>query len=134
MRERGVGDRADRESGVVAAELALILPILLMLLLGMVQLGIAYSRSQALQGAAREAARVGSIPGTSEAVICGRADAAIGAILPAHVCSPVFVGGGDCATADNVVVTLTAETELAIPFLPSPPTLGLVAVGDYRCE
>jgi Flp pilus assembly protein TadG len=125
--------RDKRQKGAVAAELALVLPILLMLLFGMVQLGIAYTRSQAVQGAAREAARVASIPG-GESDACRRADDSAGDIVQITSCDLSFDGGNDCRTADRIVVTIQAQTDLEIPFFPGSRTLDLEGVGDFRCE
>jgi len=58
-RARAVARRRD-ESGAVAVEFALILPILVMLLLGVTTTGLAYSDHLAITNAAREAGRFGS--------------------------------------------------------------------------
>jgi Flp pilus assembly protein TadG len=49
-----------RERGAVAVEMALVLPLLVMLLLGTVTAGIAYSNSIGLTNAVREGARFGA--------------------------------------------------------------------------
>jgi Flp pilus assembly protein TadG len=60
MRKRtsGAVDRENRERGAVLVEAALVLPILLMLILGIVDFGRAYSAKQALTHATREGVRV----------------------------------------------------------------------------
>ena len=50
---RPVRDR--RQRGAAAVEFALVLPLLLSLLLGVIDFGMAYGQSVSLQGAAREA-------------------------------------------------------------------------------
>ena len=51
----------DRQDGAVAVEFALIAPILILILAGVVQFGIVYSQYQVLQGAAREGARCAAV-------------------------------------------------------------------------
>jgi Flp pilus assembly protein TadG len=53
-----------REGGAAAVEFALILTLLILLVFGIIQLGLAYNRYQGLQAAAREGARVASIGGS----------------------------------------------------------------------
>ncbi|MFA5787960.1 MAG: TadE/TadG family type IV pilus assembly protein [Actinomycetota bacterium] len=60
VRERCTRGRSG-EGGASAVEFALILPVLILLLFGIVQFGIAYNRTQGLQAAAREGARLASI-------------------------------------------------------------------------
>lgn len=57
LHDRRMGDR---ERGASLVEMALILPLLLMLLLGMVTAGIAYHQFNSLQTAAREGTRFGA--------------------------------------------------------------------------
>ena len=55
----------DNERGVVLIEFALVLPLLLVLLAGMFDLGLAFQRYQAVTNAAREGARMAVLPGYS---------------------------------------------------------------------
>ena len=55
--ERGRG-----EAGVAAVELAIILPFLALLLIGTIEMGLVVRDHQALQNAAREAARFSALP------------------------------------------------------------------------
>lgn len=55
--------RPDRQRGSAAVELALLLPILMSLLLGIIDFGLTYGQYVSLQGAAREAARQGITQG-----------------------------------------------------------------------
>ncbi len=52
-----------RQRGAAAVEFALIVPILLSLLLGVIDFGVAYGETISLQGAAREGARQGVTQG-----------------------------------------------------------------------
>ncbi len=61
-----MGDRAHRERGAAAVEFALLASLLFMLIFGSISAGISFSRSNALQTAAREGARYGvTLPGAT---------------------------------------------------------------------
>ena len=55
--------RADHQRGAAAVELALVLPLLLSLILGVIDFGMAFGQTINLQGLAREAARQGVTQG-----------------------------------------------------------------------
>lgn len=55
--------RDDRQRGAAAVEFALIVPLLLSLVLGVIDFGIAFGQNISIQGAAREAARQGVTQG-----------------------------------------------------------------------
>lgn len=57
---RRSADRRSVQEGAVAVELALVLPILIMLLIGTVTAGLAYSRAIGVTNAVREGARFGA--------------------------------------------------------------------------
>ncbi|HEX9697027.1 MAG TPA: TadE family protein [Actinomycetota bacterium] len=65
-------DRFKGERGVAAVEFAIVGSLLFLILFGIVQFGIALNRSQGLQAAAREGARLGALPGTTVATIGDR--------------------------------------------------------------
>ncbi|MEZ5343263.1 MAG: pilus assembly protein [Acidimicrobiales bacterium] len=114
------------------AEFAVILPVFVMLLFAIIQFGIAFNRSQAVHGAAREGARVASVQGT-QTEACNRAIAALGDI--AFVATPTCSWSGGCAANQDVVtVTVQAQTNLNIPFWPGSGNVDLVGVGEFRCE
>ena len=56
-------DRDNRQRGATAVEFALVLPLLLSMLLGVIDFGTAIGQSVSLQGAARESARQGVTQG-----------------------------------------------------------------------
>jgi Flp pilus assembly protein TadG len=56
-------DREGRQRGAAAVEFALILPLLLSMLLGVIDFGMALGQSVSLQGAARESVRQGVTQG-----------------------------------------------------------------------
>lgn len=61
MRSFGLRDRAGRQSGQALVELALVLPVFTMLLVGIVVLGLGIFHQQQLANAAREGARYAAI-------------------------------------------------------------------------
>lgn len=58
--------RMRRESGASAVEFALVLPILILFLFGIIQFGLAFARSQGMEAVARESARLASLGGDLE--------------------------------------------------------------------
>lgn len=52
------------QAGASAVEFAIVLPVLVLLLFGVIQFGLAYNRQQGLNAAVREGARLASIGGT----------------------------------------------------------------------
>ncbi len=125
--------RRRNQKGVVLAEFALILPILLMMIFGIVQFGIAYNRSLAVHGAAREGARVASLPTSSQADACNRATSSLGDV--AFASAPTCTWSGGCAgTQAFVTVTIQAQTDVNIPFWPGSGLINLDGVGEFRCE
>jgi Flp pilus assembly protein TadG len=131
--------RVYSERGAVAAEFALIVPILVMLIFGMVQLGLTYQRQEAVHAAAREGARVASLPTTTTAQACARSAAALAGtgFDSAPSCGAVGSGGNtshDCSTSTgDVTVTVTVSNTIEIPFW-GTRTFDLTGIGDFRCE
>ncbi|WP_051423485.1 TadE/TadG family type IV pilus assembly protein [Arthrobacter sp. MA-N2] len=60
---RSAANRHGRERGAAAVEFALVLPLLLSMVLGVIDFGVALSQSVNLQGSARESARQGVTQG-----------------------------------------------------------------------
>lgn len=65
MKSCGTVKRSKRQ-GQAVVEFALVLPIFMLLLFGGIELGIVYFRLHLLTNAAREGARVGSMPNSTE--------------------------------------------------------------------
>ncbi|MDH3680472.1 MAG: pilus assembly protein [Acidimicrobiia bacterium] len=116
------------------AEFALVLPVLLLVLLGIVEYGIAFNRAQAIEAAAREGARLASISSTTSADVTARVnDALVGIPLD----NPVNVGiaPGGCAgrEGETVTVTVTTDHDVTIPLLFSQ-NVTLAGEAVFRCE
>lgn len=128
---------SDRESGAAAVELALVLPILLMLVFGIVDFGRAYNAKISLTQAAREGARVRALGGDATATT-NRVRLAAG-FLPA---TSVSVAAGPACPASpgpSDVATVTASTTFTyatpvgalVGFAAGPITLS--GTGVMRC-
>lgn len=136
-------ERNREESGAAAVEFALVLPMLLMLVFGIINVGIAFGQTLALNSAAREAARQAAVPGQTCAEVgaLGTAAARSLAMQPAEVTPSVTpCPAGDVCTGSApgsaVKVTLSYTGTWAVPFLiPGiPATYSLAGHGEFRCE
>ncbi len=117
----------------MAAEFALVLPVLVLLIFAIIQFGIAYNRQQAVHAAAREGARLASLPTTSEDEACARVTDALAGIAFEETPDCNVDGSCESATATSVVVTVEGVTLLQIPFWGSQ-SLTLTGRGSFRCE
>lgn len=97
------------ERGATAIEMALILPILIMLLFGIFQFGLVFNSYLAITHAAREGARLAAVGNYSESAVRGRAFP----VDPDSV-SIVYPEGQD--QGDPVQVTVSENFDLEIPF------------------
>lgn len=101
------------ESGQSALEFAIILPVLLAIVVGIFEFGIAWNRKQVLTNAAREGARWLVLPGTDPALARSEIDIYLtsAGIDPATVADSIDQETG--STGDTVTVQLTLVHELA---------------------
>jgi len=60
--------------GIVAVEMALLLPLLLLLLFGMLEYGSLFWRAQQIGAAARQGARIGALPSGTSATVTAAVD------------------------------------------------------------
>lgn len=101
-------DRADeRDRGQAAVELALALPLVCVVLLGVVQVGVIVRDQLAVQAAAREGARAAAVAADPVAA----ANAAIAARSGVHPLEVAVGGGGDRVT---VVVRYVDHTDVPL--------------------
>jgi hypothetical protein len=118
----GGSDAARGEHGVAAVEFAILLPVLVILLFGFIQFGIAFNaRIQATNGA-REAARMAVVGIDNWADVGGSGKpywqvvqerAGVGPISDCDLDAPATIGG-------TLTVAFDYPIDLAIPFLPTP--------------
>jgi Flp pilus assembly pilin Flp len=111
------------EDGAAAVEVALLLPLLVVLLFGFIQFGAAFNTRIQATNAAREAARlavvgiddwndVGGVPFWQVV----REEAGLGTITNCTL-SPT-----DGVVGDSLTVSFDFPLDLVIPFMPSPPS------------
>jgi Flp pilus assembly protein TadG len=103
--------RARSERGAVAVEFALLAPVLLLLLLGVVEFGRVFNAQLQLTAAARESVRVMAIQKQTDTAI----DAAIAAaphLRPALTAADVQISPASCAVTTDVTVTITYSVDL----------------------
>ncbi len=127
-------DRVVDDRGAGLAEFALVLPVLVVVLFGIFEFGIAFNRAQAIEAAAREGARLASISSTTAGDIAVRVDATLAGI-PLDNPPNVTVAPGGCAgrEGEQVTVTVTTDHNVTVPLLfDRDVTLRGEAV--FRCE
>ena len=108
------------ERGAAAVEMALVLPILVTLLFGMVTFGLMYNTQIALTGAAREGARYMAINNDSACVTGARQKVVNSAgTTPQLTCADVSVTPEVCAPGADVTVTATRAFTYNVPFVPA---------------
>lgn len=117
--------REPDDRGSAAAEFAIVVPVLLLLIFTMITLSSVYFDQLRLQAAARDAARIGSV-NASEA--CTTARSALGAN---------DIGTLSCAIASScttgtVRVELTSTQNLAVPFI-GDRSVTLQASSSFVC-
>lgn len=132
---RNSGPARDRERGATIVEFALILPILLMLVMGVIELAIAFNRQQGLHAAAREGAREGSIPTSTQTDISDRVAAALVGV-PLDNALVITVSPNvtkPCDSADAVTVVVQSTETVSIPFW-GTQSYDLTGRGEFKCE
>ena len=136
------------ERGAAAVEFALVLPLLLVIVCGIINFGVVLSQNIALNNGAREAARYGAVKGPTCAQVKARAKSASSSIdlQPSDVpdANIVISGVPGCPTSpckgstptQSIRVVITYESPLLVPMpIPGfPQKIGLEGVGEFRCE
>ena len=123
------------EGGASLAEFALVLPILLVMLFGIVEFGIAFNRAQAIEAGAREGARLASLQSTTQADIDSRVNATLAGIpfdsVPVvGAASPALCAG---RAGEAVTVVVSADHDINIPPIINT-TITLNGQAVFRCE
>lgn len=133
-----------KERGAAAVELALVLPLLLVMVLGIAEFGRAFNVQVSLSEAARQASRYAAVhciaPYDSACDNAAR-DAGIAAapsvpLTRANI-SVAYPSGSVCPAGNNVTVTINYTTTWMTGFpalVPGMPTgLGIKGLGVMRC-
>jgi len=101
-----------------------------MILLGIIEFGIVFNRSQSIEAAARNGGRLASISTSEEAEIDAAVTQALG-FTPADIAVTPDV----CRDreGDSITVTVTHPHTIDIPFV-GTWNITLTGTGVYRCE
>ncbi|BAS10180.1 conserved hypothetical protein [Arthrobacter sp. Hiyo4] len=130
------------EKGAVAVEFALVIPIFLMLVFGIIEFGRAFNIQVSLSEAARETARYTAIHANDADFSFDEARAVGISAAPSVDLEPSNIGiaysdGSTCDAGDSVVVTLQVVTPYmtALPgLIPGlPANLDISSKGVMRC-
>ena len=141
VRCRWRGGLGRDESGSVAAELVLLTPLLILMLLFVVALGRLSGARLEVDGAAAQAARAASIardPGTAVVMATQTATAALGsdhvtcAQLTVSTDTAQFVPGGSVAVTVTCHVALSDLTGLRLPVAESVTSRATAVVDTFR--
>lgn len=117
------------ERGAAAVEFALVLPILVLILFGVIEFGGVYNAQLMVTGAAREAARTMAIDGVAGDAVAVARDAAIG--IPSSALD-VEISPSTCSAGADV----TVEVHYDRPFLTGlfGATIELTGLATRRCQ
>lgn len=151
---RAAGDRRRSDSGSAAVELALVLPIFVTLVFGIISFGIVFAQNLALGNAAREAARSGVVENRTCGQIRSTATDAANSLAMQGTNVTISIkrgqtaatatsacGGGDSvspcdgsADGDSIYVRLDFTSELIIPLALVKDSFPISGDGVFRCE
>jgi Flp pilus assembly protein TadG len=124
--ERGIRS----EHGAAAVEFALVLPVLVLLLMGLIEFSLIFNTQISLTNAAREGARVMAIE-NDPAEARQAAIAAAPSVNPAPTAGDIAVTPADCAAGDRATVIIDYNAPLLTGFF--GVTLGLTGTGVMLC-
>lgn len=147
---KAVGDRSER--GASAVEFALVVPIFIMLVFGIISFGMVFAQELALSNGARQAARFGVVDGRTCAQVATEAKNAseslgmvaadvtvevkrgLTAAAATNVCGSTASMPCDGSTVgDSLFVTTTYTSRLMIPLVVTRDVT-LTEKGIFRCE
>lgn len=131
------GTKKSKELGAVAVEFALILPIFLALILGVVEFGRAFSIQVSMAEGAREAARYMAIHYKETGALAAAQQKAMNAANPIADLQAGEITISSCGPDMDAVVLIQANTDYLtglptlLPFLPD--IMSISAKGVMRC-
>jgi Flp pilus assembly protein TadG len=126
---RARGDAADR--GAAMVELAIILPFLIVLLVGIIDFGRAFSSQVSIQGAAREGARALAL-GESGGDVATAVNNAAGSANVSDITQTACPASSSSSSTAYATVVVKADFTFGIPFVPLG-TKTLTASASMRC-
>lgn len=118
-----------RERGVAAVEAALVFPVLLLLIMGIIDLGRALATKQEVVHATREAVRVYAVTHDHDQAVQAFADGTAGL-----ACTPPTISPEPCTEGEEVAVSAACNFDFVTPLgdrLPVLDEIGSTAV--MRC-
>ena len=135
MRMR-VGRSRDREGGAALVEFAVLAPLLLLLVLGIVEFGWLFGQSNAVRHATREASRYASVNGggtiTSQEIAQVACNDLLGNGGITSFEADINDGGGDFGDNASVKVTVGVESLSSVPFISTfLPSAGRNGCGSW---
>lgn len=131
-----------REEGAAAVEFAIVASVLVMLVFGMMQFGLAFFQTQNLRAAVREGARVAAVRGDAALVKKHIADASAGSLTTGNFSYTQSITCDDSKVGEPVTITIPPASlpssvreqfSINIPFGPTV-TLDPQISGSFRCE
>jgi Flp pilus assembly protein TadG len=138
-----------RQDGAAAVEFALVVSLLVMLVFGLMEYGLAFWQIQNLRSATREGARVAAVRGSTDQISDAMENASAGSIppgssgyfsvtvggAPSTGCSGSTMGQEVTVLLDNSSLDANVQEAFSIevPLLP-PVTLDPAISGTFRCE
>jgi Flp pilus assembly pilin Flp len=132
---KACGRRDDR--GAALVEFAVVLPLLMVLIFGVVQFGMLFNRQQGVHAAAREGARIASLPSSTQSDISQRTLSALEGVpfdtTPTVATNPNVTKPCEFRRGETVVVVVSVPTTLEIP-LWGTRNVTLTGRGEFRCE
>ena len=146
LRARGLVRKARADEGASAVEFALVLPVLILILFGIIEFGVAFAQQLSLNSGARQGARLGVVGDkTCGDVAAAAIDAAqaIGLDTTKIVVTTSINNAPDCASAtdkpclghrgDPLKVALSYPGSISIP-LYGNVSVAIKGQGEFRCE
>jgi Flp pilus assembly protein TadG len=131
----------DQERGAAAVEFAVVMVLLLILVFGMIEFGIAFSKLNVYTGAAREGARYAAVHCNPESPCDnGKIAARVTQAAVGYPIGPGSPGADTVCDSDTigqpVTVSWTQNITVNIPFVPglNPATFSRNVAGVFRCE
>jgi|SRR5437868_544719 Flp pilus assembly protein TadG len=137
-----ISSKLRREDGAAAVEFAIIVSLLVMLVFGMMQYGLAFFQTQNLRSAVREGARVAAVRGDASTVKAAIASASAGSLTTGNFSYSQSVTCDDSNVGDEVTITIPYDSlpqsmkdqfSINIPFGPTVQLKPNIS-GSFRCE
>jgi len=146
-----LSQRVRSQRGAALLEMALTLPLLLLVCVGILEFGRAYQTWQVITNAAREGARIAVLPGMDDTAVrsrvqqymtIGQLPQAASATIAIDRNRTVSVGGTDTASASQVIVNYPFDFVVLDPIARlatgqgsgTPSSLNMVATATMRNE